>query len=436
MSLFNTMRTATSGMQAQSNALSTIGDNIANSGTTGYKKATAEFETALGINATSEYESGGVQTDVRYGITSQGTLTSSASTTDLGINGNGFFVVSKDGQGQYLTRAGSFVPDSNGNLVNAAGYELMGYQQLASGTATSLSVVNVSSTALNAQASTKGALTANLPSTAPAATGDLPSSNKADATYTRKTSVTAYDPLGKADVLDVYLTKTGDNTWEATAYHQADAASGGGFPYASAAVGTSLLTFDPNSGALMKTDTTKATTDANGNTTMVDSGTATSPANTLNVDLGGSTPIPIDLSSTTQLASDFAVNQASADGYAASKLSKVTIGQDGTVTNVYASGAQVVTYKIPLGTVTSPDNLTPLSGNVYQVSENSGTIVTADANSSGLGTINSGELESSTVDLATELTNMIQAQRGYEANSKVLQTGSDLLGVLNRLTTN
>ena len=430
MSLFNTMRTATSGMQAQSNALSTIGDNIANSGTTGYKKATAEFETALGINATSEYESGGVQTDVRYGITSQGTLTSSASATDLGINGNGFFVVSKDGQGQYLTRAGSFVPDSNGNLVNAAGYELMGYEKTASGMSTSLSVVNVSSTALNAQSSTTGTLTANLPSTATAVTGDLPSSNKADATYSDKTSVTAYDSLGKADVLDVYLTKTGDNTWEATAYHQADAASGGGFPYSSAAVGVSNMTFDATTGALKSTTTPG--TDASGNATS----TATTPANTLNVDLGGKTSIPIDLSSTTQLASDFAVNQASADGYAASKLSKVTIGQNGTVTNVYASGAQVATYKIPLGTVTSPDNLTPLSGNVYQVSENSGTIVTADANSSGLGSINSGELESSTVDLATELTNMIQAQRGYEANSKVLQAGSDLLGVLNRLTTN
>lgn len=422
MSLFNTMRTATSGLQAQSNALSTIGDNIANSGTTGYKKATAEFETVLGINATSEYESGGVQTDVRYGITSQGTLTSSDSTTDLGINGNGFFVVSKDGQGQYLTRAGSFVPDSNGNLVNAAGYQLMGYKQSATGFSTSLSAVNVSSTALNAQSSTEGTLTANVPSTATAVTGDLPSSNKADASYTDKTSLTVYDSLGKPDVLDIYMTKTGDNSWEAAAYHQSDAASGGGFPYSSAAVGVSNLSFDGTSGAL--TSTTDAST-----------GLATNPAKSLSVNLGGTT-IPINLGATTQFASDFAVNQASADGYAASKLNKIAIGQDGTVTAIYASGAQVPTYKIPLGTVTSPDNLTPLSGNVYQVSEDSGTIVTADANSSGLGSINSGELESSTVDLATELTNMIQAQRGYEANSKVLQAGSDLLGVLNRLTTN
>ena len=422
MSLFNTMRTATSGMQAQSNALSTIGDNIANSSTTGYKKATAEFETALGINATSEYESGGVQTNVRYGITTQGTLTASDSTTDLGINGNGYFLVSKGGSGQYLTRAGSFVPDSSGNLVNVAGYELMGFQQLSSGTAGNLSVVNVSSTNLNAQPSTAGVLTANLPSTAPTTTGDLPSSNEADASYTDKTSLTVYDALGKADVLDVYLTKTGDNTWEATAYHQSDAASGGGFPYTSAAAGTSNLTFDGSTGAL-----TSSTDSA---------GIATSPAKSLEVDLGTSGKISIDLGATTQLASDFAVNTASADGYAASKLSKVAIGQDGTVTAIYASGAQVVTYKIPLATVTSPDQLTPLSGNVYQVSENSGTIVTADANSSGLGSINAGKLEGSTVDLATELTNMIQAQRGYEANSKVLQTGSDLLGVLDRLTTN
>lgn len=421
MSLFNTMRTATAGMQAQSTALSTIGDNIANSGTTGYKEATAEFETALGINSTGEYESGGVQTDVRYGITTQGTLTSSSSTTDLGINGNGYFVVSKNGEGQYLTRAGSFVADSSGNLVNSAGYDLMGYAETSSGTSSTLSAVNVSSTTLNAQSSTSGTLTANLPSTATAVTGDLPSSNLADATYTEKTSVTAYDALGKADVLDVYLTKTGDNTWEATAYHQADAASGGGFPYSTAAVGVSNLTFDGTTGALSSSTTA--------------TGTATSPASSLNVDLGGTT-VPIDLSATTQLASDFAVTTASADGYAASKLSSIAIAQDGTVTAVYASGAKVATYKIPLATVTSPDNLTSLSGNVYQVSENSGTIVTAAADSTGMGTINSGDLESSTVDLATELTNMIQVQRGYEANSKVLQAGSDLLSVLNRLTSN
>ena len=432
MSLFNTMRTATSGMQAQSNALSTIGDNIANSSTTGYKDATAQFETALGINATSEYESGGVQTNVRYGIAAQGTLTGTTSTTDLAINGSGFFLVSKGGSGQYLTRAGSFVPDSSGNLINAAGYELMGYQQTANETSSTLSAVNVASNFLPAAASTQGTLGVNLPSTSTAVTGDLPSSNQPDAAYSQKTSLTVYDSLGTATVLDVYLTKTGTNTWEAAAYKQSDASSNGGFPYASSAVGVSDLTFN-SSGAL--TSTVTPGKDANGNFTQTANATDTSPADSLGVLVGGNS-VPIDLSSTTQVAANFAVNTATADGQSASTLKSVSIGQDGTVTSVYASGAQIPTYKIPLVNVASPDNLTPLSGNVYQVSAGSGNIISGTANSGSLGSINSGELESSTVDLATELTNMIQAQRGYEANSKVLQAGSDLLGVLNRLTTN
>ena len=428
MSLFNTMRTASSGMQAQSNALSTIGDNIANSGTTGYKDATAQFETALGINATSEYESGGVKTDVRYGVSNQGTLTAGTDATDLAISGNGFFVVSKGGDGQYLTRAGSFVPDTSGNLINAAGYELMGYAETKTGTSSTLSAVNVKPTALDAQASSAGTLGVNLPSTSTAVTGALPSSNDSTATYTQKTSLTVYDQQGAADVLDVYLTKTGTDTWEAAAYKQSDAsATTGGFPYASAAVGVSDLTF--NSAGVL-TSTTVPGKDANGNATQ----TATSPANSLGVTIGSST-IPIDLSSTTELAADFAINTATADGHAASTLKQVNIGLDGTVTAVYNSGTQVAISKIPLATVQSPDNLTPLSGNVYQVSATSGSLTTGAANVGSLGSINSGQLESSTVDLATELTNMIQAQRAYEANSKVLQAGSDLLGVLNRITT-
>ena len=124
------------------------------------------------------------------------------------------------------------------------------------------------------------------------------------------------------------------------------------------------------------------------------------------------------------------------NGNAPSKLDHIQIGTDGVVTAVYASGVQVSTYKIPLATVQSPDNLTTVTGDVYQASPDSGDPVWSTAGTNGAGTIVSDALEQSTVDLATELTNMIQAQRGYEANSKVLQTASDLLSVLNRLTTN
>ena len=183
MSLFSTMQTSISGMGAQSNALSAVGDNIANASTTGYKAVEAQFETMLGENATADYQSGGVITDIRYGIGEQGTLTSTMSSTDLAVNGNGFFVVSKGkGQEQFLTRAGSFVQDTSGNLVNSAGYQLMGYKETATGTATTLSVVNVSPSDINAQASTSGTLALNLPSTSATVSGDLPSSNKGDAT--------------------------------------------------------------------------------------------------------------------------------------------------------------------------------------------------------------------------------------------------------------
>ena len=419
MSLFNTMRTSVSGMAAQSNALSAIGDNIANSSTTGYKEASAQFETLLGNDSNSSYESGGVTTDIRYGITDQGTLSTTTSATDLAIQGNGFFMVSNNGQGTYLTRAGSFVPDSNGNLVNAAGYDLMGKQMVDGKPSPTLSVVNVSAAALlPPNASTSGTLAVNLPSTATAvAAGTSPNdSTTSTVNYTDKTSMTIYDNLGTPDVLDVYFTKTGDNTWQATAYQQS-AATNGGFPYTaaapatSAALGSTNLTFDPKSGTL-------------------------TGGNPLSVKVPNGNTVALDMSATTQLATDFGVTTAQADGNAPSKLSSVKIGTDGTLTAVYANGTQIATYDIPIATVNSPDNLTPLNGNVYEISVTSGNYQLQGAGTNGAGTIQSDSLEQSTVDLATELTNMIVAQRGYEGNSKVLQAASDMLSVLNRLTTN
>ena len=425
MSLFNTMRTSVSGMAAQSNALSTIGDNIANSSTTGYKEADAQFETVIGNSAVSSYESGGVLTDIRYGVAQQGTLETTTSPTDLAVNGNGFFVVgsgSSGGSGQYLTRAGSFVPDSTGNLVNAAGYQLMGYKLGSDGTpATGLSVVNLNTNELQASPSTSGTLDANLPSAAAVVSGGTPgttgtnsppSQNYTAPTYSAETTMTVYDDLGQADTLDVYFTKTGDNSWEAAAYNHADASPGGTFPYAGTGpLGSVKLTFDPSTGKL-----------------------ASGSLSTLKVNVpGGTQGLPIDLSSTTQLATSFSVSTSTTDGNPPSKLSSVAIGSDGTVTATYASGSQAALYRIPLATVQSPDNLTELNGNVYQTSANSGSMLLNTAGTGATGKIQSDALEQSTVDLATELTNMIQAQRGYEANSKVLQAASDMLSNLERL---
>jgi flagellar hook protein FlgE len=141
----------------------------------------------------------------------------------------------------------------------------------------------------------------------------------------------------------------------------------------------------------------------------------------------------LDISGTTQLASSFSVNTNTANGNAPSSLTGVTISADGTLDFQYSNGASNVGYDIPLANVASPDNLTSLNGNVFQASQNSGSIVYGTAGTSGLGTIVSSSLENSTVDLATELTQMIEAQSAYQANSKVFQTGADLLQILNNL---
>ncbi len=440
MSLFGTLNTGVSGMAAQASMLSTIGDNIANSSTTGYKSASVSFQTMLGNQTATDYTSGGVQSNINYNISDQGTLTSTTSATDLAVKGSGFFVVQGAGGTTALTRAGSFVPDSSGDLINTAGYKLLGYNLTDGSTATAngtggLQVINLSNQQLNAAPSQNGSLQFNLDSNTKKTTGTTPGADPADAVTdatadgSSKTSLVAYDSLGNPVTLDVYLTKTADADttttpptpaqWEATIYDH-DSINSAGTGYTAAPLSTQTLNYDGTTG--------KLTSIQNGTGTPV-----TSPLD-LSVQIPNGKTLAIDVSQSTQLASAFNVNTASVDGSAPSKLDHVTIGTDGTVTSVYANGVSQATYRIPLADVPSPDNLTSLSGNAYQVSLASGSVTIGTATTGALGEIDSSSLESSDVDLATELTSMISAQRSYEANSKVIQASSDLLKVIDQLS--
>ena len=411
MSLYGAMRTSTSGMAAQANRLSTVADNIANSNTTGYKRASAEFSSLLLPSGSGQYNSGSVLTHVRYAISEQGGLQATTSVTDLAIKGNGFFVVSDMGGTPYLTRAGSFVPDSAGNLVNAAGYYLMGLPitngqtpDIAANGYAGLEVVNVSQLALRAEASTAGRLRVNLPSNADAvAPGDLPSAG--GSTYTAKTSLISYDNLGNAVVLDVYSTKTGPNTWEVSVFNAADAAAGGGFPYSSGPLTTGNLTFDGTTGQLTS-------------------------ASTVDIPIPDGQTLSLDFAGSSQLAADYTVFESPVNGNAPVGVDSIDISRDGLIYAVYGNGARVPVYKIPLANVPSPDNLSSLAGNVYSVSANSGDVQLGSAGSAGFGAVVSGSLEQSTVDMANELTTMIDAQRGFAANSKVFQSGAELMDVI------
>jgi len=419
MSLFGSMKTAVSGMNAQANRLSTVSDNIANSSTTGYKASSTSFSSLVLPSTAGTYNSGGVTTSVQYAISQQGDLTYTSSTTDLAIKGNGFFVVQDASGTPYLTRAGDFSPDANGNLVNAAGYTLMGYST-GSGAASvvvngfdGMVPINVETQGLTAVASTSGEFSGNLNSTSDVATGNLPSDNVMPLTAdTTKTSLVAYDSQGNTVKYDFYYTKTSANTWDVTAYRAADASPAGspdGTPlYTSDPVGSSTLSFDDSGKLTDASDTSLALTD-----------TATSGTLNMNIDLSGF----------SQLATAFSAS-GDANGQAPSAVKNVTIGTDGSVTAQYEDGTSKALYQIPLANVASPDNLTVLSGNVYSANGLSGVTVTGFPQSSGLGYIQSGALEGSNVDLAGELTTMIEAQKSYTANSKVFQTGSDLMDVL------
>ncbi|MCB1444621.1 MAG: flagellar hook protein FlgE [Rhizobiaceae bacterium] len=426
MSLYGMMRTGSSGMNAQANRLSTVADNIANSGTTGYKAASTEFSSLLLPSTTGNYNSGSVQTDTRYGISNEGALQYTTSNTDLAIRGNGFFVVQDANGTPYMTRAGSFVPNGSGELVNAGGYKLLGYPYtsedptpVVNGYA-GLKPISVASGGLVATGSTLGTFFANLKASAeiidPA---DLPSATSDETTkYTHKTSVKAFDTLGNQVLYDVYFSKTGDNEWQMSVFNAAGRdETTGAFPYGTDSLVTPPidLEFDPVTGNL--TDASKA--DAK---VILDAAAD-----------GGLVPnmkeMTLDFSALTQLNYDFTI-RAEVNGNAPSEVKQIQVSSDGIVYAEYQSGDLVPMYRLAMATVQSPDELRVLSGNVFAQSENSGVVILGFPGSNGMGSIVSGALENSTVDIAEELTRMIESQRTYTANSKVFQTGSDLMEVL------
>jgi len=395
MSLYGTMRTGVSGMNAQANRLGTVAENIANSSTVGYKKASVQFSSMILPTTAGAYNSGGVETDVRYSISSQGTFSYTTSSTDLAVNGDGFFIVEGGDGVEYLTRAGSFVVQDDGTLKNSAGYTLMGYEY--SSTADPIIVVNgfnglepinLSSAAISATASTAGELNVNLPSNA--AVGD-----------TEATSLVAYDSQGNSRLIEFTYTKTGNNTWDMTATYAG--------PPATTVVPTTPVTFDAN--GQIQTPTSLTTT-----------AFTVSGANMLSM--------TIDISTSSQLAADFSVEEGEINGNAASEVVGYEIDEAGVVSVVYDNGDLTPRFRVALASVQSPDNLNPVAGNLYTQSNSSGVIVMGYAGTSGFGSIISGALEDSNVDVAEELTAMIESQRNYTANSKVFQTGSELMEVL------
>jgi flagellar hook protein FlgE len=214
----------------------------------------------------------------------------------------------------------------------------------------------------------------------------------------------AYNNIGQAVTLDVYMSHTataaGSDTWQIQAYNSATGASVGA---------ATTFTFD---------------TTATGKGALA----AASPT-TLSFTVPGGAAVTMNLANMTQTGTDFSF-KATVNGSAPSAIDKIDVDDAGYVTAILKNGQQTTLYTIMLADVPSPDNLTPEPGNVYSTNMNSGNAQAGNAGTGGLGTVQSGALEDSNVDLADELTGMIEAQRGFTANSKSFQTGADLLDVV------
>ena len=409
MSILNT---SVSGMLANTSWLTTIAQNVSNANTPGYKNVDTAFSALVDSAQNSSAQFAGVLASTVAQNSLQGQVQQTTTTTDLAVQGAGFFIVQDTSGNIYLTRDGSFTPDATGNLVNADGYYLLGspvgQTNVALNSLSGLTKVNVTNAAATSIPSTSATLVANLPSSAAVDAGALPSANSASSTYTAETSVVAYDDLGAAHTINLYFTKTGTDTWEADAYDASGAASNGGFPYSTGPLTTQTLTFDPSTGAL-------------------------ATGSPLQFIVPGGKPVSMDLSQTTQLASSFAVSSININGNAPGTITGVSVSTSGDLSFVYGNGSITPAYTIPLAKVASPNNLNSILGNAFQANPQSGAPEVGIAGTAGLGNIVSSALEGSTVDLATELTNMVQAQSSYEANSKVFQAGAKLLDVLNNI---
>jgi flagellar hook protein FlgE len=404
MSLYGTMRTGVSGMNAQSNRLSTVADNIANSSTVGYKKASVQFSSMILPTTNGAYNSGGVETDVRYSISSQGTFSYTTSTTDLAINGDGFFIVKGDDGTPYMTRAGSFVLQDDGTLKNTAGYTLQGYPYDSNVDPTivvngfdGLEDVDLSGSGISAVRSITGTLNVNLPNSAAVGV----------AADIKTTSLKVFDSQGTSRLITFTYEKLADNQWQVSAVE----ADGG-----TQVVAPTLLEFDADGKLINPAAPATVTID---------------PYTVGGAEVGDPTNgILLDIGNTTQLASAFSVEEGEVDGNAASKVKGYEIDDTGIVSIAYENGDLVPKFRVALASVQSPDNLNPVAGNMYTQSNDSGVVILGYAGSSGFGKILSGALEDSNVDVAEELTAMIESQRNYTANSKVFQTGSELMEVL------
>ena len=439
MSLYGAMMTGVAGLNANSQALSVASSNIANVNTVGYKNASTQFSTLLAsAGGTGDPSSASVIAMPTQNVSQQGLPISTNSSTDLAISGNGFFVVSTNstpnGTFEY-TRAGNFTADAAGNLKNAAGLYLMGWQLDTLGNPPTnpnqLATINVSNLSGKAVASTGVTMQANLQASATTvATYNKTTNNMTSGSVTPdfQRTVNVVDSQGGTQPLQFSFVKTGANAWAYEVTYQGAVAKIGGAGSNPIATGTMTFNSDGSLATAACTDGTSQTGVTAGSVKMIIPWAAASGLSPQSITMNMGT-----ISGTngvTQFDTASSLISAKVDGAVYGNVTGLSIGTDGVVSANFSNGLSQSVFKIPLATFANPDGLAGVSGNAYSSTPGSGVPVLNAAQTGGAGSFNQKELEGSTVDLATEFTNLITAQRAYSASSKIVTTASEMLDQL------
>ncbi|WP_010219785.1 flagellar hook protein FlgE [Sphingomonas sp. PAMC 26621] len=411
--------------------MASVADNITNINTVGYKNADTQFRTMVSDGrGGSSYSAGGVAAVTRSLVTKQGAPLASASPTDISIDGAGFFVT-RDGVGTdanvAYTRAGSFTPDKAGYLTNSGGYYLQGWPLNAQGSYVNngnlgaLAPVRVSQLTGTAAATTKLQMRANLDSTAAAFTGAYTAGDLAAGTTPEqfKRSFDLTDAQGGSHAVTLAFLKTGSNAWVGEIYAQpaSDVTATGGL------LASGKIAFNAD-GSL-----NRAGSDPGMFATLTPAWTNGAGTGPITLGLGSDG----GLDGLTQFGGASAKISSTVDGGLLGSVASVRISDAGLVSAVFDDGTSRAVYQLPLASFQNPDGLTRLPGNAYSVSDQSGSVAINAPGSLGAGSIAASSLEASTVDLASEFTNMIRFQRAYSASSKIITTVDEMLQEVSNL---
>jgi flagellar hook protein FlgE len=417
--MLRSLFSAISGLQAHQTKMDVVGNNIANVNTVGYKSQTTVFEDTLSqllrngsspTATTAGTNPAQVGLGVKVGdITtnfSQGSTQSTGRSTDFMISGDGFFVTQVGSEQQY-TRAGSFDIDATGRLVTPDGGVLQGWMAT-NGTVNTNGPVGDLKIPF-------GQTIAPVATTAGSVQGNLDSSSQVTTPATVvQTAVTMYDAEGAPHPMNYTFTKTASG-WDLSVLNGA---------------GTPMVFTDASGAALSGSPTAEPITfDA--------SGAMTSPASkSFFIDpavTGWPAPVSIDLSALTQFGSAStatAIKPVTGAGSEVGGLESFSLGNDGTITGVYSNGLRKSIGQLALASFANPSGLTKAGNSAYRVGDNSGDPKVGTAGTGGRGTLTAGALEMSNVDLSQEFTGLIIAQRGFQANSKVITTSDQILNEL------